>query len=77
MCHYKISISTLSGIFDEQVRPFSEYLCLMEVSKYDFEGCFGKKWLPFSKNFPKIVDFLSKLGQRNQSIQSSFGLSFV
>ena len=36
-----------------------------------------KKWLPFSKNFPKIVDFLSKLGQRNQSIQSSFGLSFV
>ena len=35
----------------------------------------GKKWLPFSKNFPKIVDFLSKLGQRNQSIQSSFGLS--
>ena len=37
----------------------------------------GKKWLPFSKKFPKIVDFWSKLGQRNQSIQSSFGLSFV
>ena len=77
MCHYKISISTLSGIFDEKVGPFSEFLCLMEVSKvpkYNFEGCFGKKWLPFSKKFPKIVDFLSKLGQRNQSVQSSFGL---
>ena len=73
MCHYKISISTLSGIFDEKVGPFSEFLS----PKYDFEGCFGKKWLPFSKNFPKIVDFLSKLGQTNQSIQSSFGLSFV
>ena len=74
MCHYKISISTLSGIFDKKVGPFSEFLCLME---YDFEGCFGKKWLPFSKNFPKNCGFLSKLGQRNQSIQSSFGLSFV
>ena len=20
------------------------------------KGCFGKKWLPFSKNFPKTVD---------------------
>ena len=29
------------------------------------------------KNFPKIVDFFSKPGQRNQSIQSTFGLSFV
>ena len=42
---------TLSGIFDEKVGPFSEFLCLLEVQsypKYDFEGCFGKKWLPFS-----------------------------
>ena len=37
----------------------------------------GKNGFHFQKNFPKNVDFLSKLGQRNQSIQSSFGLSFV
>ena len=37
----------------------------------------GKKWLPVSKTFPKIVDFWCKLGESNQSIQSSFGLSFV
>ena len=37
----------------------------------------GKKWLRFSKFFSKNCGFLSKLGQRNQSIQSSFGLSFV
>ena len=36
VCHYKISISTLSGIFDEKVGPFSEFLCLMEVSKVRF-----------------------------------------
>ena len=30
-------------------------------------------FIKFSKN----CGFLSKLGQRNQSIQSSFGLSFV
>ena len=34
-------------------------------------GVLGKKWLPFSKNFPKTVDFLSKLGQRNQSINKT------
>ena len=28
-------------------------------------------------HFQKILDFWSKLGQKNQSIQSSFGLSFV
>ena len=36
VCHYKISTSTLSGIFDEKVGPFSEFLCLMEVSKVRF-----------------------------------------
>ena len=29
------------------------------------------------KTFPEIVDFQSKLGESYQSIQSSFGLSFV
>ena len=52
-----VFISILPGIFDDKVGPFLEFLCLMEVSKIRFEGCFGKKWLPFSKNFPKIVDF--------------------
>ena len=71
---------TLSGIFDEKVGPFSEFLCLLEVQsypKYDFEGCFGKKWLPFSNQFLKLWIFLSKLGESNQSIQSLFVLSFV
>ena len=36
-----------------------------------------KNGLHFSKSFPKTVDFYSKLGQKNQSIQSFFGLSFV
>ena len=27
---------TLSGTFDEKVGPFSEFLCLMEVSKIRF-----------------------------------------
>ena len=67
-----VSLSTLSGIFDEKVGPFLEFLCLMEVSKIRFDCCFGKKRLPFSKNFPKILDFSeSKLGETNQSIQSS------
>ena len=33
---HKVSKSTLSGIFDEKVGPFSEFLCLMEVSKIRF-----------------------------------------
>ena len=37
----------------------------------------GKNGIPFSKPFPKIVDFQSKLGQSNHPIRSSFGLSFV
>ena len=57
VCHFMVSMSTLSGILDEKVGPFSKVLCLMEVPKYNFESCFGKKWLPFSKHFPKIVDF--------------------
>ena len=34
--HYKVSISTLPRIFDEKVGPFTEFLCLMEVSKIRF-----------------------------------------
>ena len=71
VCHYKISISTLSGIFDEKVGPFSEFLCLMEVSKVWFWGLFWEKMASIFKNFSKNCGFLSKLGQRNQSIQSS------
>ena len=52
-----VSTSTFSGIFDEEVGPFSDFLCLMKVSRMRFERCFGKKWLLFSKNCPKIVDF--------------------
>ena len=47
-------ILTLSGIFDEKVGPFSEFLCLLEVQsypKYDFEGCFGKNGSHFQTNF--------------------------
>ena len=36
-----------------------------------------KKMASIFKKFSKNCGFLSKLGQRNQSIQSSFGLSFV
>ena len=36
----------------------------------------GKNGFDFQKIFQKLW-ILSKLGQRNQSIQSSFGLSFV
>ena len=36
MCLFMVSISILSGIFDEKVGPFSEFLCLMEVSKIRF-----------------------------------------
>ena len=37
---------------------FGMFLCLMEVSKYDFAGCFfGEKWLSFSKDFLNILDF--------------------
>ena len=59
MCHYKVSISTLSGIFDEKVGPFSEFLCLGNggLQSTIFRAVLGKKWLLFSKNFPKIVDF--------------------
>ena len=80
VCHCMDSFFTLSGIFDRKVGPFSEFLCLLEVQsypKYDFEGYFGKKWLPFSNQFLKLRIFLSKLGESNQSIQSSFALSFV
>ena len=28
VCHFIVSTSTLSGIFDEKVGPVSEYLCL-------------------------------------------------
>ena len=47
-------ILTLSGIYDEKVGPFSEFLCLLEVQsypKYDFEGCFGKNGSHFQTNF--------------------------
>ena len=37
----------------------------------------GKNGLYFQKIFQKLWVLLSKLGQTNQSIQSSFGLSFV
>ena len=33
---FGLYISTLSGIFDEKVGPFSEFLCLMEVSRIQF-----------------------------------------
>ena len=74
MCHFTVSILTLSGIFDEKVRPFLPNGGLQNTI---LRAVLGKKWLPFSKNFPKIVDFDSKLGESNQSIQSCFGLSFV
>ena len=72
-----VFILTLSEIFDENVGPFSEFLCLMEVSRIRFLGLFWNKWLPFSTNFPRIMDFWSKLGPSYQTIRSSFGLSFV
>ena len=36
MPHFMVSISTLSGIFDEKVGPLSEVSCLMEVSRIRF-----------------------------------------
>ena len=55
--HYKISISTLSGIFDEKVGLFSEFLCLMEVSKVRFWGLFWEKMASIFKKFPKLWIF--------------------
>ena len=57
VCHHKVSTSTLSGIFDEKVGPFSEFLCLMEVSKVRFWGLFWEKMASIFKKFSKIVDF--------------------
>ena len=67
---YKISISTLSGIFDEKVGPFSEFLCLMEVSKYGFEGCFGKNGFDFQNIFQKLWIFVQTRSKK--SINSVF-----
>ena len=37
VCHFLVSTSTHSGISDEKVGEcFSEFLCLMEVSKIRF-----------------------------------------
>ena len=61
MCHYKISISTLSGIFDEKVGPFLEFLCLMEVSKVRFRGLFWEKMASIFKKFSKNCGFVDGL----------------
>ena len=71
VCHYKISISTLSGIFDEKVGPFSEFLCLMEVSKVWFWGLFWEKMASIFKKFSKNCGFFVQT-RSNKSINSVF-----
>ena len=52
VCHYKVAISNLSGIFDKKVGPFPEFLCLMEVSKVRFlRAVLGKNGFHFQKFF--------------------------
>ena len=57
MCHYKVSISTLSGFFDEKVGPFSEFLCLMDLQYTILRAVLGKNGFHFQKKIPKIVGF--------------------
>ena len=71
VCHYKISISNLSGIFDEKVGPFSEVLCLMEISKVRFWGLFWEKKASMIKKFPKTCGFLVQTRSK-KSISSVF-----
>ena len=49
MCHFLVSTF---GSFDEKVgEPLSEFLCLMESPKEDFEGCFWGDGFHFPKIF--------------------------
>ena len=60
MCHYKVSISTLSGIFDEKVGPFSEFLCLGNggLQSTIFRAVLGKKMAFIFQKFSKNCGFL-------------------
>ena len=71
MCHYQISISTLSGIFDEKVGPFSEFLCLMEVSKVRFSGLFWEEMASIFQKFSKNCGFFVQTRSK-KSINSVF-----
>ena len=53
MCHYKVSISTLSEIFDEKVGPFSEFLCLHDggLQSTILRAVLGKNGFHFQKIF--------------------------
>ena len=55
----------------KKLDPFRNFCAYWRSPKYDFEGCLGKKWFPFSKNFPKIVDFFVQTGSK-KSINSVF-----
>ena len=54
---YGLYIDPFWTVFDEKVVPFSEFLCLMEVSKIRFWWLFWEKLASIFQNFPKIVDF--------------------
>ena len=71
VCHYKVSILTLSGILDEKVGPFSEFLGLMEVSKVRFWRLFWEKMASIFKKFSKNCGFLVQTRSK-KSINSVF-----
>ena len=58
MCHYKVSISTLSGIFDEKVGPFSEFFVPNGgLQSTILRAVLGKNGFHFQKNFQKLWIF--------------------
>ena len=74
VCHFKVSVSTLSRIFDEKAGPFLELMCLMEVSEIRFLRLFGGKMASIFQTFSVKLWIFS---QSSQSVRSSFGFSFV
>ena len=75
MCHHKVSTLTLSGIFDEKVGPFSQFLLPNGgLQNMILRAVLGKMDSIFKK-FSKNCGFLVQ-GRSKKSIKSSFGLSF-
>ena len=58
MCHYKVSVSTLSGIFDGKVGPvFGNFVPNGGLRNTILRAVLGKNGFHFPKKFPKVVDF--------------------
>ena len=79
VCHCMDSFFTFLECLTKKLDPFRNFCAYWRSNRIQntILRAVLEKMAPIFKPISKIVDFLSKLGESNQSIQSSFALSFV